>query len=266
MVVCEASADAVNQVPGEVLDELRARLGDFLLIGAHARDFIVHGLAGLPLTRLTRDLDIAIAVPDLRDYHQLTAGLHRVGDTGMAFLLSGCHVDVIPFGLVALGDGLVIETNAGILTDTTGLSEAFQTANLAVIAGRQVKVPTLHAMLVLKTIAWSMRGSSTTKDATDLAMLFDAASSGHFADRCWADLDLLAQFDADPTRVGLFLAGLETVHDLPASTDRCMEIWLSDGPSLCYAMGEDRHGLRRAQLAALVAGTQANKRTRPPRV
>ena len=54
-----------NPLPIPVLTELAARFGEFMIIGAHARDRIVHQLAGLELTRATRDLDIAIAVPSM---------------------------------------------------------------------------------------------------------------------------------------------------------------------------------------------------------
>lgn len=52
-------------VPLAVLEQLQRELGDYMLIGALARDLHVAGIAGLPLGRATQDLDISIAVGSL---------------------------------------------------------------------------------------------------------------------------------------------------------------------------------------------------------
>ena len=61
-----------NPLPFPVLTELAARFGEFMIIGAHARDRIVHQFAGLELSRATSDLDIAIAVPSMPGFQSLT--------------------------------------------------------------------------------------------------------------------------------------------------------------------------------------------------
>ncbi len=91
-----------------------------MIIGAHARDRIVHDRAGLELSRATRDLDLAIAVPSMPEFHALTQDLQPVGVTAISFLVQGHHVDLIPFGGIETITGSILETSDGILTDVTG--------------------------------------------------------------------------------------------------------------------------------------------------
>lgn len=247
---------ALNPLPISVLAELAERFGEFMIIGAHARDRIVHDLAGLALSRLTHDLDLAIAVPSMEAFHQATRGLKSMGDTGTRFLVQGQPVDVLPFGEVELAAGPILETAAGILTDVTGLAEAYQSADLIELKGVRFKAPTLPAMIVLKTVAWLMRGRETDKDATDLAMLLEAASHGQYEARCYDDLALLGRLDADPARVGTYLAGRDIAMELPTALPKCMNAWAgARHESLLHQMN-DVHGTYRRALAAMVDGTR----------
>lgn len=73
----DASVTAAEIVPVEVLRVLRAELGDFLLIGAAARDLVAHVAGGVPLSRATQDLDIAVGVSSYDEYARRVRSLGR---------------------------------------------------------------------------------------------------------------------------------------------------------------------------------------------
>ncbi len=245
---------AMNPLPIPVLRELAARFGQFMIIGAHARDRIVHELAGLELSRATRDLDLAIAVPSMLEFRALTQGLQPVGVTAMSFLVQGFRVDLIPFGGIETNGGPVLETSDGILTDVTGMAEAYATADTITTDQVAYRAPTLQAMIVLKTVAWLMRRAGTDKDATDLAMLLDAVSQGDYETRCFNDLNLLGRFDADPDQVGAYLTGKDVAADLARAWPACLPAWNGEHTASLLNAMRDRHGIRERQLHALTQG------------
>lgn len=74
--------DLLNPLPHDPIALITERFGVCLLIGAHARDHVVVTKAGLQGSRLTRDLDFAVAVPSLEVYSEKTAALES--STGVA--------------------------------------------------------------------------------------------------------------------------------------------------------------------------------------
>ena len=107
-----------NPLPLDPLSAVADRFGDVLLLGAHARDHVVNVLAGLAPARRTHDLDLAVAVPDVERYRELTATFRPTSDTGMRFAIAGVPVDLIPFH--PDGElGPVVEVTAGVQMDLT---------------------------------------------------------------------------------------------------------------------------------------------------
>jgi len=77
---------------------------DFLVIGASARDLILHYAYGSPIQRGTTDLDFAIQVVDWDAYQALRATLVAAGyqpTTQSQRLLAsdGMPVDIVPLGI-----------------------------------------------------------------------------------------------------------------------------------------------------------------------
>ncbi|AQP48565.1 hypothetical protein BW730_14710 [Tessaracoccus aquimaris] len=233
-----------------LLAELEARFPNFLLIGAHARDYVVHSQGGLRVPRSTRDIDVSIGVVSHAEYAERTAGLEAICDTGMAFTICGVHVDVLPFGSIADQDTGHVLTGDGVITDVTGMAEAFTHANLVPIHGHLVRIPNLANLLILKTIAWRMRGDQTDKDASDLGWLMEASSHGSFEERLWSDegVALLERFT--PDEIGIYLAGGDAGRQSPSAARQCLPA--IRGPELASALGRPRRA--RWWLDALAAG------------
>lgn len=220
-----------NPLPEDAVTAILARYGDAMLMGAHARDHVVGTNAGLAGGRRTSDLDLAIAVPSVDAFKDATSDLDRSGGTGMRFRVERVQVDLIPFG----ADGQLrspIEVVEGVQMDITGIDEAFATAERMPDPYQGLRIPTLQAMIVLKTVAWKMRWRETAKDALDLRLLLDCVDEGIYEDRCYCEA--LDRFDGDPRRVGAYLTGRDAVRDLPRASAECLDTWT--GPRLVNAM------------------------------
>ena len=130
------------------------------------------------------------------------------------------------------------------------MAEAFAHANLVPIHEHIVRIPNLANLLILKIVAWRMRGDQTDKDAGDLGWLMEASSHGSFEERVWSDegLALLARFT--PDEVGIYLAGRDAGRQSPSAARACLPA--IRGPELASTLGRPRQA--RSWLDALAAG------------
>lgn len=163
-----------------VLTDLRM---PYVLVGATARDLVLHYGHGAPIQRATHDVDFAIEVPDwaafaaLRDRllsqdFQTTRTQHR--------LISPLDtvVDIVPFGSVEDEQASIAWPPQGdVQMSVLGFREACDSAERVRIQDDPVldiPVATPAGMALLKIIAWADRdGDLRRKDARDVAYLLD---------------------------------------------------------------------------------------------
>lgn len=196
-------------VPG-VLGRLGAAVGDFVLVGALARDLHVMCGAGMPQARSTHDVDITVFARSTEDLRQRMADLRESG-TRHVFYLGSIQVDVLARGPIAPGDTL--EVAEGTTCDVTGMEDAASTAQKVRMTDRvSVRIPTLASLVGLKLVAWDVRGDATRKDAQDLAVLLDASHRGVFEARCFEDTPQATRYGFDPHIVGPALLAAELVN------------------------------------------------------
>ncbi len=221
----DASSTAADIVPVDVLARLDDLIGDYLLVGARARDLITYCIAGLPLGRATLDIDISVAVHDHAELEKLMSTLRTGRHRGVRFNVGDMPVDLLPYGDIA-GEGMV-EQEDGVFLDVTGMLEARATALTLTIAEEQtVNCASLAAMLLLKLIAWDIRRPYTAKDAQDLAILLDASHSGTYEEPCWDD-EGAGVYDYDVLLVGPYLQGRTISRDFSeASISRILPVLL----------------------------------------
>lgn len=246
------SASYLTDVPIELLEELHRMLGEVMVVGAHARDLHLVA-AGRPASRRTVDLDLAIAVSSQEQYERLLPDARRSAN-GMGVTVMGVAVDVIPFGGVG-DENNVIEPTDGILLDVTGMKEAFDTAlTVTLPSGGCVRVPTLDAMVVLKTVAWGMRRDREPKDAPDLRDLLGIAGGDDHVE-VWEALDvgeLVVQYDSRPELAACHQMGRRiALHFTPPTVERCTSLWVMNREALVADM---RTGEADDLLQALVNG------------
>ncbi|WP_168380954.1 nucleotidyl transferase AbiEii/AbiGii toxin family protein [Modicisalibacter radicis] len=174
----EVARDALRDVSTMV-----ERFGiDYVLIGAKARDLILHHHYGAPVRRATADIDFAIYVQGWEEFQRIhTALLHKGYHQGHAphelRSTQGCIVDIIPFGGVADADATIGWPPEGTIEmSVMGFNEACSTAYRVYLPGQaplEIKVANLESQALLKLVAWTERIPDTRrKDAADIAYLF----------------------------------------------------------------------------------------------
>src|SRR5699024_4218811 len=166
-------------VPEDALRDLTALCRtaevEFLVIGAAARDLVIHSRQRSEPTRATKDIDIAVAVRGDEDFRALAQVLDRRGRAPHKFIVHGIEIDVISFGgnevdrSVTFSDGSVF--------DATGISEVHSTSvTVRFPHGTEVQAASQAALTALKILAWSERHADNPEDALDPATILTAIS------------------------------------------------------------------------------------------
>jgi predicted nucleotidyltransferase len=155
----------------------------YVVVGAAARDLVLHYGYGAPVVRATMDVDFGIQVADAAAYEELKRRLEEEGfeTTRTAHRLrskAGTLVDLVPFGPIAREDGQVLlppdETHE---INVIGFEEACDTADMVVLqTNPEVAVPVASppGLTLLKLVAWTHRETGERKkDAADLTYLLE---------------------------------------------------------------------------------------------
>ncbi|TDC48368.1 hypothetical protein E1212_21420 [Jiangella ureilytica] len=109
-----------------------------LVVGAAARDMLLHAGHGVPIRRMTTDLDIAVAVEDWRGFEALRSTFpHASGGPEHRVTVGAMQVDLVPFGGVERTDRTIAWPPAGDwVMSAFGLAEALTTADETGLAPR----------------------------------------------------------------------------------------------------------------------------------
>lgn len=153
----------------------------FIIVGASARDLVMHHAYGAPIQRATMDIDLAVQVPDWTDFERIRDSLVREGYTKTDLphrLLgpSGAPIDILPFGAVESDDSTIHWPPSGdVQMSVVGFQDALDNADWLTIAIKpelELPVASPQGLALLKLVAWSERDAQTSrKDAADIAYL-----------------------------------------------------------------------------------------------
>lgn len=151
---------------------------EFYVIGATARDIIVQQLLDTASTRRTKDLDIAIAIPDWDAFEQIKErlvadGFKKSNDMYQRFYYGAYEVDIVPYGVVAKeDDNIYWPPEEVIAMSVKGFDEVLSEAITVSIDDEfKVKIASLHGLFLLKLNAWLDRNAKTSKDAEDMSFI-----------------------------------------------------------------------------------------------
>ena len=151
---------------------------EFYVIGATARDIIVQQLLDTASTRRTKDLDIAIAIPDWDAFEQITErliadGFKKSNDMYQRFYYGAYEVDIVPYGVVAKEDeNIYWPPEEVVAMSVKGFDEVLPEAITVSIDDEfKVKIASLHGLFLLKLNAWLDRNAKTSKDAEDMSFI-----------------------------------------------------------------------------------------------
>ena len=247
---------------GTVAEEVQRRARsldiDVLVIGAQARNLLVRARTGMPPTRATEDLDIAVSVRSWDDVARLTATMTPSPDgAAHRFVVLGVQVDIVPFGAIEAPDRSITWPDDHTMT-VLGFREAWEAAEVVLLPNDVVvRIPSLASQSILKTIAWRDRHYADSRDAVDLATLLDVpASPGQVTRLHDEHPDVMTRNDFDPKQAGAEVIGLEAAEVLGGDGAALVLGMISPEPTLDLLAGEmgGRARDRRATLDAFVRG------------
>lgn len=187
-------------VAEEVLEELATTCREFdlefLVVGAAARDLVIHAHQHNQPVRATEDIDIAVAVRAGEQFTQLAGRMKRKGRSEHKFDVLGVEVDVVPFGGIEQERSIRFDDDH--LLDVNGLQEAHSTAlSVRMPQGTEIRVASAPAQSALKILAWRGRHLVNPKDGLDLRVILTALAEDPFVDDVWDDLEALDATDYD---------------------------------------------------------------------
>ena len=151
---------------------------EFYVIGATARDIIMQQLLDTESRRRTKDLDIAIAIPDWDTFEQvkqklIADGFEKSTDMQQRFFYGEYELDIVPYGVVAKeDDNIYWPPEEVVAMSVKGFDEVLSEAITVSIDNEfKVKIASLHGLFLLKFNAWLDRNAKTSKDAEDMSFI-----------------------------------------------------------------------------------------------
>ena len=211
--------DSISLEIYRAIAETTAELGiGFLVVGAVARDLVLHHGYGLAIQRGTTDLDFAIEVRDWAAYQNLRSHLMQKGfsndpEAQRLRAPSGLPVDLVPFGELADAQANIAwPPDHAIEMSVLGFQEARQDAtSVRLNEEPPLDIPVVSPVgfVLLKLIAWDDRDSKLRrKDATDITYaLENYARIPNDVTEIWDELDLIEKYDGDINLVAAALLG-----------------------------------------------------------
>lgn len=201
----------------------------YLVIGATARDMVMHYGYGAPVQRATADLDFAVQLPDWETYTLITGqlidqGFKQGGTPQRMISPAKFPIDLVPFGEVA-DENLNIKwpPSGEVTMDVTGFEEACTSAMQVTVREEpllQIPVASPQGLALLKLIAWDDRAQDLRlKDAKDIAYLLETYQNVEQVQERLYDIDgLMERYDWDIDIGSAHLLGIDAAEISNAQT------------------------------------------------
>jgi len=151
----------------------------FFVIGATARDMIMDA-HGEKSSRTTRDLDIAIAIPDWKKYADIEEGLLKLKDfqkdnsQKQRFTYQEFYtLDIVPFGdIMKLDDKIFWPPDEQTAMSVLGFDDVSKsTIEITIDKHLTLNVASLAGIFLLKIAAWKERHLVKKDDADDMGFI-----------------------------------------------------------------------------------------------
>ena len=152
---------------------------DFYVLGALARD-LFFTLDRIP-TRTTADVDLAVYIngsekqyEDLKKYLIEQSGFTEIRDNALSLISRNGHtIDLLPFGNIAVEEGVIISGRALANIKASGFNEVFQQGliKLETVKGESFYAASLSSIVLLKLIAYDDRPEYRPNDPGDVASI-----------------------------------------------------------------------------------------------
>ena len=162
----------------KILTDSFNRMGrEFYVIGATARDIIIRQLIDTTSGRRTKDLDIAIAIPDWSVFDEIKEvlvadGFKKSTDMRQRFYYGEYELDIVPYGVAKDDDNIYWPPEEEIAMSVKGFDEVLSESITVNIDGEfDIRIASLHGLFLLKFNAWLDRNIETSKDAEDMSFI-----------------------------------------------------------------------------------------------
>lgn len=159
---------------------LAVQVIDFYFVGAFARD-IWNAIHNITSARVTRDIDIAVLVPDAAQFERfqeslIATGRFRavLGNETKFYFDEAVELDIIPFGGFDIFSNLHLsDLTAYIALPNNGFQEVYEAATELVQFGNDgtYKVCSLPGIVLLKLLAYNEKPEIRIKDLQDILQI-----------------------------------------------------------------------------------------------
>lgn len=220
----------IFQTVSAVVNELQM---PYVVVGATARDLVLHYGHGAKIERATGDIDFAMEVSDWMAFDVLKCKLieQRFRETRRQHRLIGPNdtiVDIVPFGAIEVGDATINwPPNGDVTMNVLGFREACDNAEWVCIQEKpelNIPVATPVGMVLLKLIAWTDRARELRKkDATDIAYLFSTYEKiPEVLDALYdeSNAEVMETYEWDITQAAAYMLGQHAKNIAQANTRR----------------------------------------------
>jgi predicted nucleotidyltransferase len=180
----------------------------YLVVGASARDLLLHHGCEMTVARATADTDFGVQVASWEQFEGIRGSLVINGfqETRMSHRLvspEGLKIDIVPFGGIEREDSTISWPPEGAaVMNVLGFEDALNSAiEVCISENPELRIPIASAagLALLKAIAWTDRSPDLrAKDAKDLLYLAHTYERLPFVD-VYADEELLERVDFNVT-------------------------------------------------------------------
>lgn len=213
----------------------------FCVVGATARNLVMHGVYGVAKSSATADIDFAVGVDSWDAYRVLQKALIDTRDFvaddplkqhQLRFVAGGGYpLDLIPYGgVVDSNHQLAWPPERSLVMNLIGYQEAVDHALLVELPGVTVPVVSIPSFVMLKLFAWDDRWAETQRDARDVGdVMRHYPEIQRVQDWLYGEgIALLEKFDYDIDHASIALLGVEIGHLAHADTRTALEAMLAD--------------------------------------
>lgn len=193
----------------------------YLLVGATARDMVLHHGYGIRNERATSDIDMAIQVQDWGMFHAVRSELLLVGykpgkEKQRLYSPDEMPIDIVPFGGVEdPAMKIAWPPEDDWVMNMMGFTEAHSQAQQVIIQEEPflaVPIAMPAGIALLKLVAWTDRVvEKRKKDAQDFFyVLSHYESMPEIHARCYSDAEIMEQYGWDTRLAGAHFLGIDT--------------------------------------------------------
>jgi predicted nucleotidyltransferase len=218
----------------QLIDGLLRNAGiEYMLVGATARDLLLHHVHGHRVTRATYDIDFAILVDSWDRFTETKAQFLEVA--GFSYDAKNVQrvffretldshetvIDIIPFGGVEAKDRTIAwPPDADIVMNVAAFSEVFESSlTLSIAPDLTINVPSLAGLMLLKLFAWLDRRDD--RDVQDIRRLLETYADAGNEERLYDEIaDELERFNFDVVLAGGYLLGRDAAAIVQSDTRR----------------------------------------------